>query len=411
MPGIACDLLIDEHGARQSCHSNPKIEDGRYHNDARNLQQEERSEGNKKTKSALTSREGRGLGAIPAHSRSQNEPPTHREDHRPFDSFVLCRLAAMFSPVGLQKVMLENYRRSLSTGDKPSSLSPALSRADSLSPTPGSENSPLKFRKSLSRMGSLDSFASSDSGSGTKGRRNQKGIYSTIRNKRELMKILEDNSPAGKAFQKIANIAKKFDKDRDAVLISAFETTSLTYSDFRSLLKKMFLIDFTEEEFDQFCHLFDPSGLSEVNGSEFVVVFTILSNLLKDEKRKEEQERRERDELKARQRQEKYELRMGSIEESVVDYQIKEEDRTNALKKIEMAARTYDRTHHTAKSVKAFEVASMSPIEFRDALKGIFDITLTPKELGALVLHYGSGRDLLIPPLLSCLPPPCSLGR
>jgi hypothetical protein len=295
--------------------------------------------------------------------------------------------------------MLENHRRSLSTGESVHTIvSRENSGGASLSPPTSiyekSESNSLQRANSLRKLRSLQSFSSigSESEGGERGKRvSKKGQYSSVRNHMELQRILHEDSVAGRAVRKVANAAAKFVKERDYVLISAFETSALDYPNFRILLKRMFFLDFTDEEFIQVCEMFDIYDHREVNGSEFIVVFTILSNLLKNEKRKAHRERKENDELKWKESQEKKIRELNSIKDSLVDYNFSEAERRNALDKLNSAAAIFDRTHHTAKSLKAFERAYMEPIEFRDALKGTFDITLTPKELGALVVHYCNG--------------------
>jgi hypothetical protein len=60
------------------------------------------------------------------------------------------------------------------------------------------------------------------------------------------------------------------------------------------------------------------------------------------------------------------------------------------------AAAKYDRTSSSALDLNAFEVAQMESGQFRELLKRIFNLTLKPKELGALICEFdkdGSGVD------------------
>lgn len=313
----------------------------------------------------------------------------------------------MFSPVGTKKIMLNNYRRSLSTGESVKSIVSRENSIDNISEsesnsnnnTTNSNNGNIIIGSSLRRLKSLQSFSSADSATSESKRQqrvHKKGVYSSVRNHMELSKILKEDSVAGNAVRKVASAAVKFDKERDGVLISAFETSALDYDNFRMLLKRMFFLEFTDEEFIQVCEMFDIHDHHEVNGSEFVVVFTILSNIIKNEKRKEHRERKEQDEIKYKEKNEEIISKLKSNIDNAVDYNFTELDRNNAINKINTAAAKYDRTHHTAKSLKSFERAYMEPIEFRDCLKGTFDINLTPKELGALVLYYNDGMYTFI---------------
>lgn len=316
----------------------------------------------------------------------------------------------MFSPVGTKKVMLENYRRSLSSGE---SVSTMLSK-DNLSvnnSTTKNSSSP-SFKRGTSMESFLSdmsdaSITSSTSSSSSPLRIAQKGQYNFIRNHYELKKLLKETSLRGQVIQKIANIAMKFDKERDGILLNAFDTNYLNYEDFRILLKRILNIELTNEEFQELCQLLDNQQQHIINGVEFLIILTILSNHKKNQKRqKNYQEKRQNEQNSLKVQQNKQLARMTSIEEAAIDYSGNSNDLEKGLEKVHDAAARYDRTHHTAKSLKAFERAYMTPIEFRDALKGTFDITLTPKELGALVMHYSTGMLMIYHVVFPPLPSP-----
>jgi len=277
----------------------------------------------------------------------------------------------MFGPVGSKKQMLENYRRSESTG------------------------SPIQeiVRQDSSKV----SYDSDDQSSVSSRRRAKRNHVSSVRNHHELGRILREDTIAGSAVRKVANAAVRFVKERDYVLISAFETSALDYKNFRILLKRMFRLDFTDQEFVEVCAMFDSNDDKEVDGSEFIVVFTILSNLMKDEARRKQRERKERDAKAFRELAEAKMRKKNAAAEQVVDYDFTESEQRSALKKIHRAAAKYDRTHHSARSLKAFETSTLSPIDFRDSIKGAFDVSVTPQELGALVMHYNNGEPGSVP--------------
>ena len=56
---------------------------------------------------------------------------------------------------------------------------------------------------------------------------------------------------------KLAKKAHHFVKERDGALLTAFETNDLDYLNFRIFLKRLLLLEFTDEEWTQVCSFFD----------------------------------------------------------------------------------------------------------------------------------------------------------
>ena len=275
----------------------------------------------------------------------------------------------MFGVIGRKKTMLANYRRAESMG--------------------GSTDIIMRDNKEeLRRIRSFDDLSMASTGTTRKNRHGQ----SSVRNHYELERILKEDTTAGSAVRKVASAASKFVKERDYVLISAFETSALDYENFRILLKRQFFLTFSDEEFTEVCAMFDPKGTNEVDGSEFVIVFTILSNIMKNERRRQQRERKQKDEEAYRRAEAAKTEQKEKYLDDAVDYNCTEEDTKRALDKIHEAANKYDRTHHAARSITVFDRLHMNAVDFRDALKGSFDVHLTPVELGAAILHYNNGE-------------------
>jgi hypothetical protein len=294
----------------------------------------------------------------------------------------------MFSAMGAKAIMLENFNRGKRTGLN-------AFQAASLSP-------PLKKGGSVVSLASLEDSHGGGGGEDHKSaaggaRKNRNGNYNDVRNHEYLKELLygkeHADSVAGKAIRKVAHVAARYEKGSDHVRISAFETSSIDYNNFRMLLGRMFFLEFTDAEFEEVCHLFDSNGDKEVDGDEFIVCFTILSNIEKDNARKRQIARRQKDhevflEIERKILADKEEFASG-----VVDYDFSEEESESALTKLRNAAHLYDRTHHSARSIKAFEIATMTPLEFRDNISSVFDVSLTAQELGAAVMHYNKGSQ------------------
>ena len=64
------------------------------------------------------------------------------------------------------------------------------------------------------------------------------------------------------------------------------------------------------------------------------------------------------------------------------------EEKESAITKLKYAAKQYDKSTPGAMSMKSFEVKSMLPHVFKEQLKRVFNLQVTPGELGALVTIF-----------------------
>ena len=147
----------------------------------------------------------------------------------------------------------------------------------------------------------------------------------------------------GVAIRKIAQKVSKFRTDRDGILLQSFTSASLDYPQFRKLLKTVYQLIFTDEEFKHICALFDANGDGSVDGNEFLVCVKLLSSTWKArEARKVREESREYEGKLAEQR-EKEKVEKEAILENAADKDFTEEDEKSALAKLDAAAFLYDK--------------------------------------------------------------------
>jgi hypothetical protein len=64
-----------------------------------------------------------------------------------------------------------------------------------------------------------------------------------------------------------------------------------------------------------------------------------------------------------------------------------------AAGKITEAAVLYDRYHPSAVQLDAFEGAGMPAHVFKEQLRRVFNVKVTPKELGALMSHFDNDQS------------------
>lgn len=90
------------------------------------------------------------------------------------------------------------------------------------------------------------------------------------------------------------------------------------------------------------------------------------------------------DEAREKKRQEDLlELDKKNVLKSKTDFSSDEKE--SAVVKLKYAAKQYDKSTPGAMSMKSFEEKSMPPHVFKEQLKRVFNLVVTPGELGALV--------------------------
>lgn len=158
----------------------------------------------------------------------------------------------------------------------------------------------------------------------------------------------------------------------------------------REQMKLVFNVNLTVEELSAFIKNFnkDNAGGENINCAAFLVSFfragfqertNRLHSLWKEKKRIEE-------ERKMKELQQKREQEMKNSLK--VNYDFTEADKERAIQKLRTAARLYDKTTPGAMSMKAFEVKEMAPHVFKEQLKRIFNLQVTPPEMGALMTVF-----------------------
>lgn len=292
----------------------------------------------------------------------------------------------MFSASGKRREMMKNLRKAQSLGVDISEVVEHNHNHDTSSNYFQNEDSD-EDQNSL-----MSSSIQSDISASRSRSRSRSVCERSIPGYEKLKLMIEEDSLVGKVVRKIATVASRFRRDRDAVLISAFETSAMNYTDFRVLLKRMFFLDFTDEEYSHVVQLFDTNDDKEVSGSEFVICFTLLAKILRDKRRKSDLEKASLLRAKSLADEEVKRKSKEAYLYNAADYKFSEEDQASALQKVTHAAWLYDRTHHGARSLKQFDYAFLAPAEFRDSIKSTFDVSLTAKELGGLIMHFNKGK-------------------
>ncbi|CAM9189608.1 unnamed protein product, partial [Chrysoparadoxa australica] len=194
-------------------------------------------------------------------------------------------------------------------------------------------------------------------------------------------------------LRKLANASFKYDPERDRVLKEGFTGRALTPEELREMLNRLFHVKLGHRELRAVFAHFVPGGEDKLSGSVFLPAFLHLGQAERDRRYKEHQEKiRIRQEV-AKQMALQRELAAQAKAEMVSTAEYTAEDTKLALAKITEAAAQYDRQHPSAVGLDAFEGSKMTPVVFREQLKRVFHIKITPAELMALMHHFDKDGD------------------
>jgi len=210
----------------------------------------------------------------------------------------------------------------------------------------------------------------------------------------EMEKHWESGGAKGKAITKLAVKAMKYNKDKDGPFMRAFNSVSLELPYFRTMLKRVFDLDFQEDEFQEVSTLFDRHGNGTIDGTEFLTCFKLLGALAK---KKHKSGLRIAEDAIAEKAKQDAELRKAQLlakSEGKVDHTYTSADYDEAMSKHNRAARKFDKTGGA--SLAGFDQKFVSPGTFRELVKLTFNLILNPKELGAIVDYYDPDRSGII---------------
>lgn len=150
----------------------------------------------------------------------------------------------------------------------------------------------------------------------------------------------------------------------------------------------MFGIRITPPELGALMAYFDKEGEGVINCAEFLVQF--FRTGVEERARRSQLWRRYDEKMieKRRQAQLQKEQELEAKTNAKVQTDFTEEDFQSGISKLTEAAIKHDRNSTSAVGLGSFECESMPPLVFKEQLKRVFNIVLTPRELGALMAYF-----------------------
>ena len=187
------------------------------------------------------------------------------------------------------------------------------------------------------------------------------------------------------AMSKLVEAVSKFNRERDGSFLKEIDNREIDKELFRIALRGGMNARLSAEELDSLMPHFDNGGY--VNGCEFLLLMTRLRfefrSKLQTQKLAKEKAQREKDKEWQVKRQADMEAAAGSRSKISFDYT--PADVKQALEVVTEAAFKYDRAMPGTMQLEAFECEYLPPAIFKEQLRRVFNIHLTPSQLGAFL--------------------------
>ena len=192
------------------------------------------------------------------------------------------------------------------------------------------------------------------------------------------------------AMEKLGEAAFKFDPASPGPMgLTAFQAQYLTPAVFREMLKRSFNLKVTDAELAALISEFESDNAEKaVDCQKFMVRFTQLGTERRSALRVAQVEKNRKGLIAQR---EEHAIKKKAADDKmagVADLAFAKQDFNSALDKIRTIAGNYDRGHPSSPSLSGFQGANMLPHEFKDMLMRTFHVSLSGKELGALVKFF-----------------------
>jgi len=209
--------------------------------------------------------------------------------------------------------------------------------------------------------------------------------YASPPDKARKIEVPEGNQEAyAVAMGKLVVAATKFDRDRNGALLATMQSRELDKELFRLSLRTGMNCRLSAEEMDLLLPHFENKGM--VDGCEFILFFYRIrfeykDKLLKERIAKEKLSRQKEEEF-SQKRQAEIEAKSSNFR---VSFDFTPEHEKSAMIKVTEAAFRYDRLMPGTVQLDAFECEYMTPKQFNEQLRRVFNIHLSPPELGSFI--------------------------
>lgn len=272
-------------------------------------------------------------------------------------------LLNMFCPHGKKKLLLE-IQRAKKAGIVDPLMTLGLAESTSTKSNFGATNKPSTPGVALDDAGKSSVKFNSDGF--VAGEYAVDKLTVSVASTTNMKKLIADKGTKGVVIKRIMESTSHFRPERDSIMTKAFQNKAMELHIFRTSLQRAFWLKFTDEEFDAVVEIFDTSKRRLIDGFDFMVAYTKLNSIRKDDEAavvKEKQEAFEREQAEENERKQlEAEKRMNL---DAVDFSFSEKEKASGLKKQTDASVNFDPTHPASPNLDSLMGTSLRPAAFR----------------------------------------------
>lgn len=188
------------------------------------------------------------------------------------------------------------------------------------------------------------------------------------------------------AFVKVAIAAKKYDKNAPgAMSLDGFEEKEMKALTFKEMIRRTFGLILTGKELGAVMKFFDDDNKGVVNSKRFLNYFLKVGFDEREKDHVASLRKSRKDAVMAKKQHEQMLVAQWAKMELKVTDEFDEDDKDEAVKKLNDAAFKFDPKNAGPMGLTAFEAKSLSNAIFREMLKRNFNLVVTDRELAAII--------------------------
>lgn len=189
------------------------------------------------------------------------------------------------------------------------------------------------------------------------------------------------------AKEKLLAASMKYDRHATgAVSLDGFECESLEPAAFKDLVRRVFNLNLSSPELGYVIQKYDTRNAGRLTCKPFLTDFLRMGQ---EARYKAHMEQLERQRALAQQAEEEHRKKIVAVQNSEsiqISDRFADKHLQSALAKITAASVHYDKVRGV--SLVSFEPATLTPLEFKKALKRTFNIKFAPQEMAAAVDYF-----------------------